>query len=282
VSGTLYVVATPIGNLEDITLRALRLLREVAVIAAEDTRRTAKLLIHHAISTPTISFHNHNVRTRVPQLLARLEGGASVALVSDAGTPGVSDPGLELVQACIARGIPVDPVPGASAVLAALVASGFPTSPVTFLGFPPVKAKDRIAWWAGVASQKSTVVLFEAPHRIASFLTEGERYLGNRPMMLARELTKLHQEFIRGTALSVGKCLKTVRGEFTVVLGPQPELDQDDVDLPASDQLVDQFRYLTENSRLTRRQAIAELSRRYDRPSREVYARLEAAKGGLS
>ena len=281
-SGTLYVVATPIGNLEDITLRALRLLREVAVIAAEDTRRTAKLLTHHAINTPTISFHDHNVRTRVPQLVARLEGGASVALVSDAGTPGVSDPGLELVQACISRGIPVDPVPGASAVLAALVASGFPTSPVTFLGFPPVKAKDRIAWWTNISSQKSTVVLFEAPHRIANFLTEAAHYLGNRPLVLARELTKLHQEFMRGTAADVGKCLKEPRGEFTVVVGPQPDLESEDAELPTDDQLTRQFRYLTETSQLTRREAIAELSRRYARPSREVYARLEAAKGGLS
>ena len=147
-AGTLFVVATPIGNLEDITLRALRTLREVQVIAAEDTRRTAKLLTHHGISTPTLSFHEHNTRSRLPQLLARLDEGGNVALVTDAGTPGVSDPGMELVQACIGRGIPVDALPGASAPLVAAVASGFPLEPFTILGFPPHRLKARSIWFA--------------------------------------------------------------------------------------------------------------------------------------
>jgi 16S rRNA (cytidine1402-2'-O)-methyltransferase len=142
-SGTLFVVATPIGNLEDITLRALRVLREVAVIAAEDTRRTAKLLAHYAITTPTVSFHQHNTRTRVPQLLARLNRGETVAVVSDAGTPGISDPGLELIQACWDGGISIDPIPGASAPLAAAVASGFPLEPLTIFGFAPARAQAR-------------------------------------------------------------------------------------------------------------------------------------------
>jgi len=145
-SGTLFVVATPIGNLEDITLRALRVMREADLIAAEDTRRTAKLLNHYAISTPTISFHEHNSRTRVPQLLARLKTGGKIALVSDAGTPGIADPGIALVQACWQHGVHVDPVPGASAPLAAAVASGFPLEPLTFCGFVPARAKDRDAW----------------------------------------------------------------------------------------------------------------------------------------
>src|SRR5688500_9640988 len=146
--GTLFVVATPIGNLEDITLRALRTLREVQVIAAEDTRRTAKLLTHHGISTPTLSFHEHNTRSRLPQLLARLDEGVDVALVTDAGTPGVSDPGVALVQACIERGIPVDALPGASAPLVAAVVSGFPMEPFTILGFPPSRSKARSDWFA--------------------------------------------------------------------------------------------------------------------------------------
>ncbi len=150
-SGTLFVVATPIGNLEDITLRALRVLREADVIAAEDTRRTAKLLAHYSIATSALSFHAHNTRSRLPQLLARLERGEAVALVSDAGTPGISDPGIELIQACWGKGIPVDPVPGASAPLAAAVASGFPLEPLTIFGFVPARSKARIEWWARAA-----------------------------------------------------------------------------------------------------------------------------------
>jgi 16S rRNA (cytidine1402-2'-O)-methyltransferase len=218
-TGTLYVVATPIGNLEDITLRALRVLGEVAAIAAEDTRRTAKLLAHHGIATPTISFHEHNARARVPQLIGRLKRGESVALVSDAGTPGVSDPGLDLVQACIADHIPIDPVPGASAVLTALVASGFPSAPVTFLGFPPSRAKDRTRFWSVVSETKSTVVIFEAPHRIQATLGEAGRYLGTRLLCIGRELTKLHQEFLRGPADELADRLKSPRGEFTIVIG---------------------------------------------------------------
>src|SRR5687768_12742892 len=156
-SGTLFVVATPIGNLEDVTLRALRVLRTVDLIAAEDTRRTARLLAHHGISTPTLSFHQHNTRGRVPQLVARLQQGASVALVTDAGTPGVSDPGVELVQACVTAGIVVDPVPGVSAPLAAAIGSGFPVIPLTVLGFAPSRSKDRLRWLEEVSAIKNTV-----------------------------------------------------------------------------------------------------------------------------
>src|SRR5687768_17130217 len=168
--GILHVVATPIGNLEDITLRALRVLREVPLIAAEDTRRTARLLARHAVSTPTISFHEHNARSRLPQLIARLQRGESVALVTDAGTPGISDPGTELVQACIEAGIGVDPIPGVSAPLAAAVASGFPLMPLTILGFPPYRSKDRRHWFETLCGTTNTVTFFEAPHRIADTL----------------------------------------------------------------------------------------------------------------
>src|SRR6266545_3220600 len=173
--GTLFVVATPIGNLEDITLRALRVLREAHVIAAEDTRRTAKLLSHHAISTPTLSFHEHNTRTRLPQILARLERGQNVALVTDAGTPGVSDPGVELVAAAVAQGIPVDPIPGASAPLVAGIASGFPLEPMTILGFPPSRAKDRSVWLQQAGNVKNTFAFFEAPHRIRQTLLAAQQ-----------------------------------------------------------------------------------------------------------
>ena len=219
--GTLFVVATPIGNLEDITLRALRVLREVQLIAAEDTRRTARLLARHAISTPTISFHEHNTRARLPQLIARLQRGESIALVTDAGTPGISDPGTELVQACIEAGVTVDPIPGVSAPLAAAVVSGFPLIPLTILGFPPQRAKDRTAWFNTLCEITNTVTFFEAPHRIGETLRAASDILGVRPMMVARELTKVHQDFLYGTASEVALQLQSVpKGEFTIVLGP--------------------------------------------------------------
>jgi 16S rRNA (cytidine1402-2'-O)-methyltransferase len=281
-TGTLHVVATPIGNLEDITLRALRVLREVAVIAAEDTRRTAKLLAHYGISTPTLSFHEHNARTRVPQLIGRLIAGESVAVVSDAGTPGVSDPGLELVQACAREGIAVNPVPGPSAVLAALVASGFPAAPVSFVGFPPARSKDRSAFWTEISTTKATVILFEAPHRVRASLEEAATYLGNRLLCIGRELTKIHQEFLRGTAVDLADRLSEPRGEFTIVISPPSEQEAPMMELPDSEGLSGEFRHLTESGGLTRRQAITRLARKYDTPAREVYARLEAAKSGHS
>jgi 16S rRNA (cytidine1402-2'-O)-methyltransferase len=219
-SGTLYVVATPIGNLEDITLRALRVLREVDVIAAEDTRRTARLLTHKAISTRTVSFHTHNARSRVPQLIKELEAGKSVAIVTDAGTPGISDPGLELVQAAISSGISVDAVPGASAPLAALIASGFATMPFTIFGFPPNRSTARTRWLHSVAETPHSFSFFEAPHRIRETLQEAVHIFGTRPIVAARELTKIHQEILRGTASEVLERLGQPRGEFTLIVGP--------------------------------------------------------------
>ncbi len=171
-SGTLFVVATPLGNMEDVTLRALRVLREVDLMAAEDTRRTARLLSHYAIATPSISFHQHNVRMRLPQLMSRLQAGKSIALVTDAGTPGVSDPGVELVKACIDAQIPVDSIPGPSAPLTAAVASGFPLIPLTIFGFPPRRSKDRKEWFAFVSETQHTFTFFESPHRILVTLSE--------------------------------------------------------------------------------------------------------------
>src|SRR5687767_6742517 len=225
--GILHVVATPIGNLEDITLRALRVLREVTLIAAEDTRRTAKLLTHHGISTPTLSFHEHNAHDRIPQLLARLAAGEAVAVVTDAGTPGVSDPGAELVHACVAAGVPVDPVPGASAPLTAVIASGFPVLPLLIHGFAPSRSKDRTSFLRTISSVESTVTFFESPHRIAATLSEAAAFWGERPIMLGRELTKLHQQFLYGTAADLASRLTNPRGEFTVVVGP-PALKPDE------------------------------------------------------
>lgn len=281
-SGTLYVVATPIGHLEDITLRALRVLREVSVIAAEDTRHTAKLLHHHGITTPTLSFHEHNTRRRVPEIVARLQAGQSVALVSDAGTPLMSDPGLELVRECVEKGVAVDPVPGASAPLAALVASGFPAQPVIILGFAPSKALARKRWLSDLAAIPHTIVFFETPHRIGALLREAVIILGERPMVLGRELTKIHQEFLRGSAPELVERLSNPRGEFTVVVAPLAKSEETVAVCSDPNQLNAEFGQMTTTGGLTRRQAIAELSRRYRLASREVYTMLENAKPRVS
>src|SRR6266550_4438925 len=277
-SGTLYVVATPIGNLEDITLRALRVLREVDVIAAEDTRRTARLLSHHGISTPTVSFHEHNTRSRVPQLVSRLEAGESVAIVTDAGTPGVSDPGLELVQAAIDRNLTVDPIPGASAPLTALIASGFPMVPFTVLGFPPPRSKARIEWLQEAARIPHAFSFFEAPHRIQATLRDANDVFGKRPMTAGRELTKIHQEFLRGTASELSERLSTARGEFTIVVGPLTK-SIESKEIPLSDaDVAREFCHMTKVGGCSRRQIVTELAKRSGRSAKEVYSAIERGK----
>ncbi|HEX8636065.1 MAG TPA: 16S rRNA (cytidine(1402)-2'-O)-methyltransferase [Pyrinomonadaceae bacterium] len=197
-AGTLYLVATPIGNLEDITGRALRVLREVDVIACEDTRHTRTLLNHFSITTKTLSYHEHNERERAAELVARLAAGASVAVVSDAGTPGINDPGFRLVRACIERDINVVPLPGATAFVSALVASGLPTDEFYFAGFLPPRQHARRLRLAALANVPATLVFYEAPHRIAGALADAREILGEREAAVARELTKLHEEIARG------------------------------------------------------------------------------------
>lgn len=277
-SGTLYVVATPIGNLEDITLRALRVLREVDLIAVEDTRRTARLLSHHGISTRTISFHAHNTRSRVPQLITRLQTGSSLAVVTDAGTPGISDPGLELVQAAIANGIAVDPVPGASAPLTALVASGFPMVPFTVFGFPPNRSHARISWLEIVCATEHAFSFFEAPHRIKATLTEGGQFLGERQIVVAREITKVHQEFMRGTSSEVLDRLAEPRGEFTLIVGPLLKLRRDNQLSASDDAVAREFWRLTESCGATRREAVRSVAQSSGRSSKDVYSAIERAK----
>ena len=261
-SGTLYVVATPIGNLEDITLRALRTLREVAVIAAEDTRRTARLLGAHAIVTRTVSFHEHNTRSRLPQLLARLANGESIALVTDAGTPGISDPGLELIQACLERGFRVDPIPGASAPLTALMASGLPMLPFTIFGFAPHRSKDRICWLSEVSRTPHTFSFFDSPLRIQSTLAEACQFMVNRQIVVARELTKSHQELFAGTAetLLIGRITK--RGEFTVLVGPVRE-PSDEKSLPTDADIAWAFGQLVDRG-LSRREKTRLIGSQFD------------------
>lgn len=219
-AGTLSIVATPIGHLEDITLRALNVLRSVNLIAAEDTRHTGKLLAHFGISTPTISFHEHNTRSRIPGLLRQLREGQSIALVSDAGTPVLSDPGLELVQGCIEEGIAVDAIPGASAPLTLAVLSGFDFNPWTVFGFPPTRSLDRKTWLARVAETGHAVTFLEAPHRISRTIADLAAICGDRPIVIGRELTKLHQTLYRGSVQTLKDTGVEERGEFTVMLGP--------------------------------------------------------------
>jgi 16S rRNA (cytidine1402-2'-O)-methyltransferase len=270
--GTLHVISTPIGNLEDITLRALRVLREVALIAAEDTRHTAKLLHHYGIATPTISYHEHNRQKRVPVLIERLRQGSDIGLVTDAGTPGISDPGFELVDACLNADIPVNPVPGASALLTAAVVSGFPLTPLTWLGFAPYRSKDLSGWLAGIREIPHAVCFLESPHRIVQTMKHLAHSLVDRPIVLARELTKAHQEIVRGAAGDALGQMHSLKGEFTVVIGPQIKALEPDIVVTDAD-LVREFGQLGENGQFASRRAlVAEIARRHGRPAREVYA----------
>lgn len=270
--GTLFVVATPIGNLEDITLRALRVLREVSVIAAEDTRRTTNLLRHYDIRTPLLSLHEHNEHRRAKEVVARLLRGDAVALVSDAGTPGISDPGALLVRATRSAAIPVVPIPGASAVTAALSASGISTERFAFAGFPPTRSKDRKMWFDWVNRLADVpVIFFEAPHRIRRTVAECVAYFGNRPITVARELTKLHEEWADERSLS------SEIGEFVVIIGQST-----DTAVPASvsdSEVARIFGELTKSAQVSsRRAALKAVAERTGLSVKSVYAALERAK----
>ncbi|HWW13482.1 MAG TPA: 16S rRNA (cytidine(1402)-2'-O)-methyltransferase [Candidatus Dormibacteraeota bacterium] len=225
----LYLVATPIGNLEDITLRAVQVLKEVDVIACEDTRQTQKLLNHYGITTRTISYHEHNEITRSAELVKEMQEGASIALVTDAGMPGISDPGFRLISLAIRHHLPVVPIPGASAFLAALVASGLPTDSFRFSGFLPAKRGERRAALEAIRTSPRTQVFYEAPHRIVEALADVVEVLGNaRRVVIAREVTKLHEEFLRGRAGEILETLKArdgVKGEITLLIGNAEEKD---------------------------------------------------------
>lgn len=274
-AGILYVVATPIGNLEDITFRALRVLREVALIAAEDTRRTARLLQHYSISTPTTSLHEHNERTRTPELIARLTRGDSVAVVSDAGTPLISDPGGMLVAAAHDAGIRVEPVPGASAAMAAVSASGLPADQILFVGFPPPRSNDRKRWLTSLKDEPRLLVFFEAPHRILASLTDLLEIFGDRLAAVGRELTKVHEELAVRPISEHLQSLTSPRGEFTVVVAPAEPIPDQPVDVPDTTVLLREFGELTNFSAGSRREAVKLLARKYRVGTREMYQLLE-------
>jgi 16S rRNA (cytidine1402-2'-O)-methyltransferase len=222
--GTLFVVATPIGNLEDITLRAVRLLKEADLIACEDTRQTQKLLSHYGIERPTVSYHEHNEAERAAELVAKLEQGTKIALVSDAGMPGISDPGYRVIALAVARGITVAPIPGAVAFASALAASGLPTDAFRFNGFLPAKSGQRKEALEGILSSSLTEIFYEAPHRLIDALRDVVATLGaERPVVVARELTKIHEEFVRAGAGEVLRAFEgrpgEVKGEIVLLIG---------------------------------------------------------------
>jgi 16S rRNA (cytidine1402-2'-O)-methyltransferase len=268
--GTLYIVGTPIGNLADMTFRAIDTLKQVDVIAAEDTRHTGKLLHHFHIETPQTSYHAHNWRKRLPELLTRLKRGQNVALVSDAGMPGISDPGFELVEACAEADIPVVPIPGATAAIAALCISGLPPQPFVFEGFLPTKGRDRREQIQRLATEPRTIVLYEAPHRLLTTLQDLHRDIeGDRRLVTARELTKQFEEVWRGTLAEAIAHYTThaPKGEFTVVIAgkpPETAADLTEADIQAR---------LTEllQSGLSRSQASRQLAQETRRPKRELY-----------
>lgn len=268
--GTLYVVATPLGNLEDVTLRALRVLREVALIACEDTRRTATLLRSHAIATPTTSYFEHNERWKGARILDHVRAGSDVALVSDAGTPGISDPGYRLVRDARAEGLPVVPIPGPSAVAAALSVSGLPTDRFRFVGFLPPKTAARRRDLAALADATDTLVFYESPQRVLSSLEDMIETFGDREAFLFREATKVHEEYARGRLSELRERLSaraTVKGEIALVVAgaTAPE---------APSQSPEELFERLSAEGLTRREAVKETARRLGLPARDVYRRV--------
>jgi 16S rRNA (cytidine1402-2'-O)-methyltransferase len=270
--GVLYIVSTPIGNLEDITYRAVRVLGEVSLIACEDTRQTRKLLERYGVRTSVVSYHEHNEQARATELVERLLSGASVALVSDAGTPLVSDPGYRIVAAAIAAGVRVEPIPGASALLSALAASGLPTDTFQFAGFLPAKVSARRKMLESFKTFPATLVFYEAPHRILETLDDVEEILGARPVVVARELTKLHEEFLRGSAREIRDRLAarpTVKGEITLLIGRGEEVVAQDDAEPA-----EQVARLVAGG-MARMAAIKTVARQRGLGKREVYRLVE-------
>jgi 16S rRNA (cytidine1402-2'-O)-methyltransferase len=264
--GTLYVAATPIGNLEDITLRALRVLKEVDLIAAEDTRTTRVLLRKHGIRTRLVSYNEHNMRRRTPELLAALETG-DIALVSEAGTPGVSDPGHELIASAIAAGIAVVPVPGPSAVVAALIASGLPMRQFTFVGFVPRRSGERRRVLSAAAREPRTIVFFESPHRLRATLEAMHETLGDRRIAVCRELTKTFEEVFRGTAAEALSHFRGPRGEFTIVIEGATD------DIPrVSDEAVRRQLQQVKHKGASAKDAVKAVTASTGRSRRDVYA----------
>jgi 16S rRNA (cytidine1402-2'-O)-methyltransferase len=278
-SGTLYLVGTPIGNLEDMTFRAVRTLKEVALIACEDTRQTIKLLNHYGIDRPMISYHEHNELTRAADLVSRLEKGDDVAVVSDAGMPGISDPGYRLVELALRHHIRVVPIPGAAAFLSALVASGLPTDSFHFGGFLPAKASARRSALDSIRYSSRTEIFYEAPHRIVETLADVVETLGpERHVVVARELTKLHEEFLRGPVAEVLDQLRSrgeVRGEITLLIAKADESSRTSENKKT---LTQRFHELVTNDKLEEKAALKQAAREFGLSKSEAYRQLQRTK----
>ncbi len=265
----LYVVATPIGNLEDITLRAINTLDGVDLIAAEDTRHTARLLSRYRIRTPLISCHEHNEHQRTPELIGRIRDGAAVALVSDAGTPSVSDPGYRLVCAAVEHGVDIFPIPGVSAAVTALCASGLPTDAFVFIGFAPRKKGKRAELLVSMAAEPRTLVFYESPRRVAAFLEEIRTVMGDRAAVLGREMTKLHEEFIRGPLSEIQAVLANrprIKGECTLLVNGAPASES-----VSADDLADSLRHALAQPGVHVSSLSKTLARQYHLPRKTVY-----------
>lgn len=277
-AGTLYLVGTPIGNMEDITLRALRVLKEADLIACEDTRHTAKLLNHYDIEKPLISYHEHNELTRSAELIMHLERGENVAMVSDAGMPGVSDPGYRMVHLAIRHHIKVIPLPGASAFLSALVASGLPTDSFRFSGFLPSKDGARKTALEHIHNSPHTQIFYEAPHRIVETVRDIVDTLGpDRQIVVAREVTKLHEEFLRGRASDILEQLEArpeVRGEITLLIGK----DEPDTTVPSHKSVSDRVRALMREAELDEKTALKQAAKEFGLSKSEAYRELQRTK----
>jgi len=276
-TGCLYLVATPIGNLEDITLRALRILKQADQIACEDTRHTQKLLTHYSIAKPLVSYHQHNEMERAGELVLAMEQGAQIALVSDAGMPLVSDPGYRLVTLALQHQIAIVPVPGPSALLAALSASGLPNDEFLFAGFLPARTGERRRALERLRIEDRTIILYEAPHRIEETLSDAREILGDRPACLAREVTKLHEEFRRGTLSEVLASLsgKTVKGEITLLVGPLPADSPRGLQASAQS-LAERVDELIRQAKLDRREALKLAAKERGLTKRAAYQELHS------
>jgi 16S rRNA (cytidine1402-2'-O)-methyltransferase len=278
-TGTIYLVATPIGNLEDITLRALRILKEADLIACEDTRQTQKLLNHFGITTPTISYHEHNEAQRAKELAEKAKQGEVIAIVSDAGMPGISDPGYRIVLEALGQGIPVVPVPGASALVASLAASGLPTDSFRFHGFLPAKQGQRRRSLEEIRTSSATEVFYEAPHRLVEALRDVVEVLGpTRPVVIARELTKLHEEFIRGQAREAFEQLekKEIRGEITLLIGKADEGAENAVS--PTQTLAQRMTELMREQKLEEKEALKIVAKERSTSKSDMYREWQQAK----
>lgn len=271
--GTLFIVPTPIGNLEDITIRALNILKSVEKIAAEDTRNTKRLLNHFEITKPLVSYHEHNQNQRESLLLDVLKEGKDIALVSDAGMPAISDPGNQLVQAVIREGLPVVVLPGANAALCALVGSGLDTTHFYFYGFLPRKKKDRKQAFEFLEKIPDTILLYESPYRIAETLEDIEKHLGNRQVSIARELTKLYEEYIRGSIQEVMKWLETgvIKGEFCIAIEGNSDVEELGEVWWTNLSIIDHVTHYIETEKLKSKEAIKQVAIDRKIPKRDVY-----------